>query len=791
MRFSEHWLRTHVDAPLSTEALAEKLTMAGLEVEELDPVAPPFSRVVVARIESVIPHPNADRLRVCSVNVGTNERLQVICGAPNAAVGMLAPCALEGATLPGGLTIGRQAVRGLESRGMLCSARELGLSEDAAGLLSLPNEFEPGADLRDALALDDNLLTLKVTPNRADCLSIVGIAREVAAITSAPLSSLEIKPVSMTTDATRLLRVEDPIACPRFAARVIDGINAKAPTPSWMTQRLERSSIRAISAVVDITNYVMLELGQPLHAYDDRLLEGAVVVRFARQGEKLTLLNGEVLTLDADMLLVCDEKKPLGLAGIMGGEHSGIADDTTRVYLEGAFWNPAVIQGKMKRLGFVSDAGYRFERGVDFAGCARAVERASQLIVEICGGRAGPLIDRSGTLPSRDPIRVRPSRVGRLLGVQVGDDAIDDTFKRLRFEYKRDGPDFIVTPPSYRFDLAIEEDFVEEVVRLYGYDRIPAEPAPHTTRMLASAESRRTPTAVKRALVERDWQEVITYTFVSSATEALLVPEVTHPMRVPIRVLNPIAAHMDVMRTTLLPGLLDTLRTNVNRKAPRVRIFEVGRVFRHADPGYAQPLRIGGLAYGDALRAQWGSSALRVDMFDVKADIEALAHPRHVTTEVDRLPWLHPGRSARVLIDGVACGFLGELHPRLVPHFELAFAPIVFELDFDAMLVASLPVASPVSKFPPVRRDMAIVVDEAIPAQAILDTLEAAKPAYVERIEPFDLYRGARLPPGKKSLAILVLMQDTERTLTDTDIDAAMNVMLAALRDRHGATLRE
>jgi phenylalanyl-tRNA synthetase beta chain len=595
----------------------------------------------------------------------------------------------------------------------------------------------------------------------------------------------------VTTDATRSLRVEDPIACPRFAARVIDGIDAKAPTPSWMTQRLERSGIRAISAVVDITNYVMLELGQPLHAYDDRLLEGAVVVRFAREGEKLTLLNGEVLTLDADMLLVCDEKKPLGLAGIMGGEHSGIAGDTTRVYLEGAFWNPAVIQGKMKRLGFVSDAGYRFERGVDFAGCARAVERASQLIVEICGGKAGPLIDQIGTLPSRNPVRVRPSRVSRLLGIQIGDDAIADTFERLCFDYARDGPDYIVTPPSYRFDLAIEEDFVEEVVRLYGYDRIPTEQAPHVSRMLRSAETRRSPTAVKRALIERDWQEVITYTFVSSATEALLAPEVTHPTRAPIRVLNPIAAHMDVMRTTLLPGLLDTLRTNVNRKAPRVRIFEVGRVFRHADPGYAQPLRIGGLAYGDALRAQWGSSARRVDMFDIKADVECLAHPRRVTTEVDRLPWLHPGRSARVLINGVAYGFLGELHPRLVPHFELAFAPVVFELDLDAMLIASLPVASPVSKFPPVRRDMAIVIDEAIPAQAILDTLEAAKPAYVERIEPFDLYRGSRLPPGKKSLAILVLMQDTERTLTDTDIDAAMSVLLAALRDRHGATLRE
>src|SRR5206468_9251250 len=443
MRFSERWLRTLVDPPLSTAALADKLTTAGLEVEELDPAAPPFSRVVVAGIGTVAAHPNADRLRVCSVDVGSSERLQIVCGAPNAAVGMLAPCALEGATLPGGLTIKRQAVRGVESRGMLCSARELGLSDDASGLLRLDDGLVPGTDLRTALALDDNLFTLKLTPNRADCLSIVGVAREVAALTGAPLSPPDFLSVPIATDLTRSLRVEDADACPRFAGRVIDGIDAKAPTPTWMKQRRERSGIRAISAVVDITNYVMLELGQPLHAYDDRLLDGAVVVRFAREGETLTLLNGQVQRLDADMLLVCDEKKPLGLAGIMGGAHSGIADDTTRVYLEGAFWNPVVIQGKMKRLGFVSDAGYRFERGIDFAGCARAVERASQLIVEICGGRAGPLTDRVGASPSRDPVRVRPSRVNRLLGVEIGVDAIAETFARLRFASTKDGDDFI------------------------------------------------------------------------------------------------------------------------------------------------------------------------------------------------------------------------------------------------------------------------------------------------------------------------------------------------------------
>jgi len=790
MRFSEQWLRTYVDPPLSTRELAEKLTMAGLEVEELAPTAPPFSGVVVGRIESIASHPNADRLRVCSVDVGDREPVQIVCGAPNAAVGMLAPCALEGAMLPGGLTIARQVTRGVESHGMLCSARELGLSDDAAGLLDLGAANAPGTDLRAALALDDTLFTLKLTPNRADCLSLVGVAREVAAVTGAPLSLPVVSPTSISSDANRALRVEDTVACPRFVARLIDGIDAMARTPAWMKRRLERSGIRPISAVVDVTNYVMLELGQPLHAYDDRLLEGAVVVRFARDGETLTLLNGQVLKLDADMLLVCDEKKPLGLAGIMGGEHSGIAHDTTRVYLEGAFWNPVVIQGKMKRLGFISDAGHRFERGVDFDGCARAVERATQLIIEICGGTAGPLIDRSGTLPSRDAVRVRPARVTRLLGVSIDENTIAETFARLGFAYEKDGDDFIVTPPSYRFDLSLEEDFIEEIVRMYGYERIPATPAAHVQRMLPSAEAQRTPTAIKTRLVARDWQEVITFTFVSSVTEALLAPNAAKNGAA-IRVLNPIAAHLDVLRTTLLPGLLETLRTNVSRKAPRVRIFEIGRVFRHADPGYAQPNRVGGLAYGGALREQWGAPAHRVDIFDIKADVEALAAPRRVTTAPDSLPWLHPARSARVLIDGVSCGFLGELHPRLLPHFELAFSPVVFELDLEPLLDVSLPAAKAVSKFPPVRRDMAVVVDEGISVQAILDTLDAAKPPYVERIEPFDLYRGARLSSGKKSLAILVLMQDTERTLTDADIDSAMSILLGALRDRFGATLRE
>jgi phenylalanyl-tRNA synthetase beta chain len=790
MKFSEHWLRTLCNPPLSRDALCDALTMAGLEVEEVESAAPPFSGVVVATIEEVARHPNADRLSVCKVDAGGGGKLQIVCGAPNAAVGMRVPCAVEGALLPGGLAIKRATMRGVESRGMLCSAKELGLSDDASGLLALDPSHLPGTDLRQALALDDAILTLKLTPNRADCLSVSGVAREVAAATSAPLVLPEVRATPVTIDATRAVRVEDFAACPRFVARLIDGIDAKAATPAWMKTRLERSGLRSICAVVDITNYVMLELGQPLHAYDDRLLEGSIVVRFARDGETLTLLNGQVLKLDVDLLMVCDEKKPLGLAGIMGGEHSGIADDTSRVYLEGAFWNPAVIQGKMKRLGFVSDAGYRFERGVDFASCAHAVERATELIVEICGGKAGPLTDTHGALPRRDPVRVRPSRVARILGVPLADDVIANAFTRLRFMFERDGPDFVVTPPTYRFDLAIEEDFIEEVARMYGYDRIPAAPAAHVQHMLPLPEARRSVADLRRRLTARDWQEIVTFSFVSSATEALITPE-TPAERAPIRVLNPIASHLDVMRTTLMPGLLETLSTNLRHKAPRVRVFEIGRVFMRDSAGYAQPLAIGGLAYGSAVPEQWGERTRAADFFDVKGDIEALAAPRRVSTAAAPRPWLHPGRAAQVLIDGAPCGYLGELHPRLAHHYEFAQAPVVFEVALDPLLAASVPAGAAVSRFPIVRRDLAVIVDEGISAADLAGALEAAKPAHVVSVVPFDVYRGPGLPPAQKSVAILVLMQDTARTLTDTDIDATVAGLVDVLRERFRATLRQ
>jgi len=786
MRFSEHWLRTLADPPISGDALADALTMAGIEVEGRVRVAPPFSGVVVGRVLAVEPHPNADRLTVCRVDVGQDAPVSVVCGAPNVAPGVVAPYAQVGAMLPGGLNIRQAAMRGVESQGMLCSASELGLSDDASGLLLLDADAPVGVDLRRVLDLDDVVLDIKLTPNRADCLSILGLAREVAAVTGAPLVPLPLQPVSGAGSPGRGVRVDDPLACPRFCGRIINGIDANTPTPAWIRQRIERSGIRSISAVVDITNYVMLELGQPLHAYDDARLEGDVIVRFARPGEQLTLLNGQKLDLDPDLLLVADEKKPLGLAGIMGGERSGIGSGTTTVFLEGAFWNPAVIQGKARRLGFATDAGFRFERGVDFDIGPAAVDRATQLIIEICGGRAGTRIDVRGTLPRRDPVSVRSARVARILGVTIAPETIGAIFTRLGLAAKREGANFVVTPPSYRFDLAIEEDFIEEVARLYGYDNIPAAAVQHAQSMLPAAESVRSAMALRHRLVDGDYQEVITFSFVSSEAERLLNADVD-----PIKVLNPIASNLDVMRTTLLGGLLEALRTNVHRKLERIRVFETGRCFLRDGERYDQPMRIAGLAFGPALPEHWDGGGREVDFFDVKRDVEALAAPLAVTTEAATHAALHPGRSARVRIAGSEAGWIGELHPRLVRAFELGKAPVVFEIDQTSIQQIGLPNARPISRFPLVRRDLAVVVDDNIPAQALLDALNTVRPAHVARVDVFDVYRGPGVGAGKKSLAILVLMQDTARTLTDAEIDATVAGLLRELQNRFKATLRQ
>jgi len=786
MKFSEHWLRTLVDPPIDSDSLAHALTMAGLEVEERAKAAPAFSGVVAARVLSVERHPNADRLTVCRVDTGSGEPLSIVCGAPNVAPGMVVPCALVGATLPAGQDIRKTTMRGAESQGMLCSASELGISDDSAGLLVLDSNIPIGTDVRQALDLDDVIFTFKLTPNRADCLSVLGLAREISAITASPLRYSPPPTIVATSKSARGVRVEDPQACPRFCGRVISGIDATATAPLWMKQRLERSGIRSISAVVDVTNYVMLKLGQPLHAYDESVLEGDLIVRFAKPGERLTLLNGQQLALDPDLLLVADEKKALGLAGIMGGEHSGISGKTTSIFLEGAFWSPAVIQGKARRLGFATDAGFRFERGVDFANADRAVDRATQLILELCGGQAGPMVDVRGPMPRRDPVRVRPGRVARILGIEISNAVLADVFSVLGLKPTLEGADFLVTPPSFRFDLAIEEDFIEEAARLYGYDSIPASAVRHTQSMLPEREATRSVSTMRQRLVDRDYQEVITFGFVSSAAELALRPDGNA-----IKVLNPIASQFDVMRTTLLGGLIETLRTNLNRKQDRVRVFETGRCFFRDGERYSQPLRIGGLAFGPALPEQWGAPKRNVDFFDVKGDLEALAWPLTVRAEAAAHPALHPGRSARVFVGDREAGWIGELHPRLLREFDLSGAPpVVFELDQEPLTEHALPSARTVSRLPAVRRDIAIVVAETIPAETVLNAMRQASPAHVEHVALFDVYRGPGIELGKKSLAILVLMQDTARTLTDAEIDATIADLVRVLRERFDASIR-
>ncbi|HEY5366387.1 MAG TPA: phenylalanine--tRNA ligase subunit beta [Casimicrobiaceae bacterium] len=785
MKFSEHWLRTLCDPPLATAALADALTMAGLEVEDVGVAAPPFAGVVVARIDAIAPHPAADRLRVCTVDDGSGAALTIVCGAPNAASGMTVACAREGAVLPGGVTIRRATMRGVDSQGMLCSARELGLSDDAEGLLALAADLAPGTPLREALDLDDALITLKITPNRADCLSLHGIAREVAAITGAALTPPPVPPVPVSAGAVQRVVIHDTNACPRFASRVIEGVDADAPTPPWMRERIARSGIRPISAIVDVTNYVMLELGQPLHAYDRRRLDGDVVVRYAREGERLTLLNGDVLELTSDLLLVADSAKPLGLAGIMGGEHSGIANDTTAVFLEGAFFSPDTIQGRMRRLGLASDAGYRFERGVDFELGPAAVERATALILEICGGRAGPLSDSKATLPARNPVRVRVARVARLLGIAIDAGAIARIFARLAFGHTRDGDDFVVTPPSFRFDLAIEEDFVEEIARIHGYDAIPARSGHHVQRMLPDSESAVPAAAVKSRLIARGWQEIVTFSFVHSTAEQALDPGAR-----PVAVQNPIASHLDVMRSSLMPGLLAVLAANLAQGARRARLFEFGRVFARDGDGYSQPLRLGGLAFGAAWPEQWGAATRAVDFFDVKGDVAALVARAELATPASTHPALHPGRAAALVVDGCAVGFIGELHPRVVRHFGLPAPAIVFEADAEALQRSALPHAEFSARTPVVRRDLAIVVDESTRAADVLGVARDAAPPFVGAITLFDVYRDEGLGEGKKSLAILVLMQDTARTLTDADIDGALRGITRALADHCGGTLR-
>ena len=783
MQFSESWLRTFVNPSLSSEELSHLLTMAGLEVEEMVPVAPAFEKVVVGQVLTKDKHPDADRLNVLTVNVGQAEPLTIVCGAGNVTVGMKAPCALVGAKLPG-IEIKQAKVRGIASFGMMCSEKELGLAEESAGLMVLADDAVVGQSIREHLDLDDHLITLKLTPNRSDCLSLNGIAREVAALTGATLQALPQAAFKQAGKESRKAKLSAAAACPRYTGRVISGVNAKATTPDWMVQRLQRCGLRSISALVDVTNYVLLELGQPLHAFDLGKLNGDIDVRFARVGEKLKLLNEQTVDLQDDMLVIADSKGPVALAGVMGGADSAVDDATTDIFLEGAFFVPSVIVGKSRRLGFSSDSSYRFERGVDFAATQVALDRATQLILDICGGQAGAVTEVQGELPARPPVRLRASRVLRVLGVALKAEEIAQILSRLGMQFQQQGEEFSVVSPSYRFDIAIEEDLVEEVARVYGYENI--QPAPIQARMtiLPQVEADRPLTKLRQTMVLRDYQETINYAFVEAEWERDLCANAA-----PVALKNPIASQMSVMRSSLLGGLLAALRTNLARKQPRVRLFEIGGCFAAEAGTYTQNERLAGLAYGGASSEQWGSSTRSVDFYDVKGDVEALFAPRSLSFQAAPYPASHPGRSARILLDGRAIGWMGELHPQWQQQYDLPQAVVWFEVELAALTQIDVPRLADISRFPPVRRDVAVLVDENVTVQSLLEAMWAAKAPKVVELALFDVYRGKGVEQGKKSLAFRVLLQDTQKTLTDNEIEENTSCLVAALQGQ-GAQLR-
>lgn len=792
MKFSEQWLREWVDPQLTTAELAHRLTMAGLEVDSVEPAAPAFEGVVVGHVLSVESHPDADKLRICTVDVDAGEPLSIVCGAPNVHEGMRAPTAVVGARLPGGLKIKAAKLRGVASAGMLCSAKELGLSEVAEGLMPLPADAPSGMDLRDYLQLADTIIDVDLTPNRADCLGIAGIAREVGALTRQAVKVLDMPPVQAQIEDRFEVHVDAPDACPRYLGRVIRGVTPGAQTPLWMRERLRRSGIRSLGPLVDVTNYVLLELGQPMHAFDLSRLRDGIRVRYADEGEMLLLLDGREIRLEPDTLVIADAEKVLALAGIMGGEASGVEDQTRDLFLECAFFNPQIIAGRARRYGLQTDSSHRFERGVDFQLQRRAMERATALLLAITGGQAGPVIEVAAVdqLPRREPIRLRRQRIERLLGTQIEDAEVDDILARLGMEPVRHDGGWQVTPPAFRFDIEQEVDLIEEVGRVYGYDRVPSHPPRAELQMSPVPESRLRVQDLCRALADRGYQEVVTYSFIDPADQKLFDPDLA-----PVSLANPISAEMAVMRTRLWPGLARVVAHNLNRQQHRARIFESGLTFISQSTEIIQKNKIGGAWCGSRTPEQWGLSPAPADFFDLKADVEALLH---LTGRRDEFIFescthsaLHPGQSARILHHGHEAGWIGALHPEVLEKLGVNQQILVFELDAEAVTQARVPTFTPLSRYPAVRRDLAIVVDEQVSARSLEQRARAAAGDLLREFRLFDVYRGQGIDSGRKSLALGLILQDSSRTLTDQEIDAAVARVVEDLAQHLGASLRE
>jgi phenylalanyl-tRNA synthetase beta chain len=815
MQFPESWLREFCNPPLSTQQLADALTMAGLEVEETTSAAPPFTGVVVGEIKECAQHPDADRLRVCQVDIGshtgvagTGTLLNIVCGAPNARVGIRIPVATVGALLPPGadgkpFAIKLGKLRGVESQGMLCSAKELGIDEDASGLLELALDAPVGTNLREHLKLDDTLLTLKLTPNLGHCLSVYGVAREVSAITGAPLKAPTFPAVAAVHNDTLPVKISAVDLCGRFSGRIVKGVNTKAKTPQWMVDRLVRCGQRSVTALVDISNYVMFELGRPSHIFDLDKIHGGLDVRWGKSnngaGETLKLLNGNTITIDDKVGVIADGQAVESLAGIMGGDSTSVTDDTQNIYIEAAFWWPEAVAGRSRRFNFSTDAGHRFERGVDPAQTVEHIERITQLVLDICGGQPGPMDDQQLNMPVRKPVPLRVARASKVIGMPVTAAQCLDAFKRLGLPATESNGVITVTPPPYRFDITIEEDLIEEVVRMVGFDNLPTSLPIAPIAPQVRSESQRGRFAVRRALAAQGYQETINFSFVEERWETELAGN-THP----IKLLNPIASQLSVMRSSLLGSLLQILKHNLDRKASRVRIFELGRVFmRDASvktsdtqvAGIAQPLRIAGLAFGGAVQRQWSAKDAAADFFDVKGDIENLLSPLQATFVAAEHPAMHPGRCAKVMVDGQDIGVIGELHPRWNQGYELPQAPVMFELDLTAMMQRDLPKAAPIAKFQDVERDIAVIVREGVGHAALMAAIHAAPTnGLLQDALLFDVYRpkdtGAGMEQGEKSLAVRLTLGSLDATLTEEQIEAAVAAVLAQLQKDVGGRLR-
>lgn len=787
MQFSENWLRTFVNPAITSQELSYALTMAGLEVEEMMPVAPAFGNIVIGEIVEAVKHPDADRLQVCKVNVGKengiDKILQIVCGASNARVGLKIPCALVGAELPG-ISIKQAKVRGVESFGMLCSAKELGLATEANGLLELPDAANVGQDIREYLDLNDYALTLKLTPNRADCLSILGIARDVTAITGAPMTMPVFESAKIESAQSLAVNVAATEACPAYYGRVIEGVNAQSKTPDWMLRNLERSGIRNISAIVDITNYVLLELGQPMHAFDLATLNGGLNVRFAAKNEQLKLLNSTEVKLASDDLVIADDNGAIALAGIMGGEPTSVTDATTTIFLESAFFTPDAIAGKARRLGLSTDSSYRFERGVDFGNTKLALERATALVLQICGGKAGEITAVVNQLPERVSVNLRYSRLCSVLGITIPKQTVGILLMQLGFKFTENQDVFVVKSPTYRFDIAREEDLIEEIARLHGYDKIPAIIPTARLNMLDSIESAFSTTWLHDALQAQGYQEIINYSFVDESWERDLLGNTQ-----PIKLKNPIASNLSVMRSGLWGGLLDTLTYNINRKQERAMLFEIGSSYHTAPQGFKEQTRVAGLFYGAFQPEQWGAPTKDVDFYDIKATVDSLTHGK-AEYRAETHSALHPGQSARVYLDDQPIGWLGKLHPKWQQQYNLVKNCFLFELEVSPLLKKSVASYLEVPKTLAIRRDLAIIVDINQPVQPLLNAVTRANIPLVTQVQLFDIYQGKGIPENKKSLALSVLMQDTHKTLVDIEAEAAMIQLLKLLENQFGASLR-